>query len=66
MTQDSHLLTPPLAGRGNVLTHVCLFVSRITQKVMAEFFINLGNGYQYLELGSDVVMVRVSVTAACL
>jgi len=31
---------------------------------MAEVFINLGNGYQYL--GSDVVMVRVSVTAACL
>jgi len=64
VTQGSHLLPPPLAGRDNVLIHVCLFVSRMTQKVMAEVFINLGNGYQYL--GSDVVMVRVSVTAACL
>jgi len=44
VTQGSHLLPPPLAGRDNVLTHVCLFVSRITQKVMAEFFMNLGKG----------------------
>jgi len=35
--KDYQYLPPSQVGEGNVLTHVCLFVSRIAQKVTCEF-----------------------------
>ena len=46
-------LSAPQFGRGNVLTHVCLFVSRIAKKVMAGFSEIRGNRYTIRQVKAD-------------